>query len=199
MKVAGIPFEEHRIPLYGPGSKEKILEFSPAGKVPCLIEGKLAIWDSLAICEYLAEKKPSLWPSDAAARAVARSVSAEMHSGFANLRTHMSMNIRKAFPRANGGGKGRTPEVLADIARIVAMWSDCRARFGKEGPYLFGEFSIADAMYAPIVLRFLTYDVEMPAVCRAYSDAMLALPAMREWMEAARAETETLPQFEPYG
>ncbi len=194
MKVAGIPFEEHRIPLYGPGSKEKILEFSPAGKVPCLIEGKLAIWDSLAICEYLAEKKPSLWPSDAAARAVARSVSAEMHSGFANLRTHMSMNIRKKHP-----GKGRTPEVLAEIDRIVAMWSDCRERFGKEGPYLFGEFSIADAMYAPIVLRFLTYDVEMPAVCRAYSDAMLALPAMREWMEAARAETETLPQFEPYG
>ena len=111
----------------------------------------------------------------------------------------MSMNIRKKFPRTNGGGKGRTPESLADIGRIVAMWSDCRARFGKEGPFLFGKFSIADAMYAPVVLRFLTYDVEMPAVCRDYSDAMLALPAMREWMEAARAETETLPQFEPYG
>ena len=198
MKVAGIAFEEQRIPLYGPGSKEKLLEFSPAGKVPCLVderrEGKLAVWDSLAICEYLAEKKPSLWPSDAAARAVARSVSAEMHSGFANLRTHMSMNIRKRYP-----DKGRTPEVLGDIGRIVAMWSDCRARFGKEGPFLFGRFSIADAMYAPVVLRFLTYDVEMPAVCRDYSDAMLALPAMREWMEAARAETETLPQFEPYG
>lgn len=198
MKVAGIAFAEQRIPLYGPGSKEQILAFSPAGKVPCLIdetrEGSLAVWDSLSICEYLAEKTPALWPREPLARAVARSVSAEMHSGFQNLRTHMSMNIRKQYP-----GKGRTPEVLADIERIVAMWSDCRARFGQGGPYLFGQFSIADAMYAPIVLRFRTYEVELPAVCRAYADAILALPAMQEWMAAALAETEFLPQFEPYG
>jgi len=198
MKVAGIGFSEVRIPLYGPGAKEQILAFSPAGKVPCLVDetanGRLAVWDSLAICEYLAEKTPSLWPSDSAARAVARSISAEMHSGFQSLRSHMSMNIRKHYP-----DKGRTPEVLAEIARIVAMWSDCRARFGKEGPFLFGRFSIADAMYAPVVLRFRTYAVELPEVCKAYADAVVALPAMQEWMEAARAETESLPQFEPYG
>ena len=194
LKVAGIAFDEERIPLYGPESKQRILAFSPAGKVPCLVDGTLAIWDSLAICEYLAEKDPSLWPREPAARAVARSVSAEMHSGFQNLRTHMSMNIRKRHP-----GKGRTPEALADIARIVAMWSDCLTRFGKEGSFLFGRFSIADAMYAPVVLRFRTYEVELPGACRAYADAVLALPAMQDWIAAAQAETETLPQFEPYG
>jgi glutathione S-transferase len=199
MKVAGIAFTEHRIPLYGPGSKEQILVYSPAGKVPCLAVdnesgGDLRVWDSLAICEYLAEKHPGLWPQDPAARAVARSISAEMHSGFAHLRTHMSMNIRKRHP-----GKGRTPEALADVARIVAMWSDCRAKYGTEGPYLFGKFSIADAMYAPVVLRFRTYEVELPPDCRAYADAILALPAMQEWIAAAGAETESLPQFEQYG
>jgi glutathione S-transferase len=194
MKVAGIPFTEHRIPLYGPGSREQILAFSPAGKVPCLVDGNLSIWDSLAICETLAERYPGLWPKDPAARAVARSVSAEMHSGFAQLRTHMSMNIRTRHP-----GKGRTPEVLAEVARIVAMWSDCRARFGAGGPFLFGAFCIADAMYAPVVLRFATYEVELPPDCRAYADAVLALPALQDWITAARAETEFLPQFEPYG
>ena len=194
MKVAGIEFTEVRIPLYGPDSKQRILAFSAAGKVPCLVDGKLSIWDSLAICEYLAEKHAALWPLDPAARAVARSVSAEMHSGFQNLRTHMSMNIRRQHP-----GKGRTPEVLAEIARITALWADCRARFAQGGPFLFGRFSIADAMYAPVVLRFRTYEVELPLESRAFSDAILGLPAMREWMKAAAAETETLLQFEPYG
>ena len=194
MKVAGIPFAEHRIPLYGPGSKAQILAYSPAGKVPCLADGDLRVWDSLSICEYLAEKHPGLWPQDPAARALARSVSAEMHSGFANLRAKMSMNIRKRYP-----GLGRTPESLADVARIVSLWSDCRARYGKGGRFLFGAFSIADAMYAPVVLRFRTYEVELPADCRAYSDAVLALPAMQDWIAAAMAETESLPQFELYG
>ncbi len=194
MKVAGIPFAEHRIPLYGPGSKDQILVYSPAGKVPCLADGDLRVWDSLSICEYLAEKHPGLWPQDPAARALARSVSAEMHSGFANLRAKMSMNIRKRYP-----GLGRTPESLADVARIVSLWSDCRARYGKGGRFLFGAFSIADAMYAPVVLRFRTYEVELPADCRAYSDAVLALPAMQDWIAAAMAETESLPQFELYG
>ena len=194
MKVAGIDFDEERIALYGPQSRQQILAFSPAGKVPCLMDGALAVWDSLAICEFLAEKNPSLWPQDPAARAVARSVSAEMHSGFQNLRTHMSMNIRKFHP-----GKGRTPEVLAEIERVVAMWSDCRARYGQGGPFLFGRFSIADAMYAPVVLRFRTYEVGLPEACRAYSNAILALPAMKEWIAAATAETELLPQFEQYG
>ncbi len=194
MKVAGIPFAEHRIPLYGPGSKAQILAYSPAGKVPCLADGDLRVWDSLSICEYLAEKHPGLWPQDPAARALARSISAEMHSGFANLRAKMSMNIRKRYP-----GLGRTPESMADVARIVSLWSDCRARYGKGGRFLFGAFSIADAMYAPVVLRFRTYEVELPADCRAYSDAVLALPAMQDWIAAAMAETESLPQFELYG
>ena len=194
MKVDGIPFAEERIPLYVPGSKERILAFSPAGKVPCLVDGGLRVWDSLAICEYLAERHPGLWPAEAQARALARSVSAEMHSGFASLRAAMSMNIRKRYP-----GKGRTPEVLADIARITAMWSDCRDHFGAGGPFLFGRFSVADAMYAPVVLRFQTYAVELPAVCAAYVDAILSLPPLREWIGDAVAETESLPQFEPYG
>jgi len=194
MKVLELPFEELRIPLYVAGSKEQILRYSPSGRVPCLIDGAVRVWESLAILEYLAETHSQLWPAAPAARAAARSISAEMHAGFANLRQHMSMNVRKRHP-----GKGRTPEVLQEIARIVAMWSDCRARFGAAGPYLFGRFSAADSMYAPVVLRFRTYDVELPAQCRAYCDAMLALPAMREWIAAAEAETEVLEKFEPYG
>src|SRR5690348_15772956 len=132
MKVLGIPFDEVRIPLYKPGSKEKILGYSPAGKVPILKDGDTVIWDSLAILEYLAEKYPALWPKEPAQRAKARAVSAEMHSGFAKLREHMSMNIRKRYP-----GKGRTPEVLADIARIDAIWSEAKE------PFLFGTFTAA--------------------------------------------------------
>lgn len=193
MKVAGIEFAEHRIALYEPQAKAAILAFSPAGKVPCLIDADLHVWDSLAICEYLAEKRPGLWPDDPSARALARSVSAEMHSGFAHLRQNMCMNIRRSHP-----GKGRTPEVLAEIARIVELWSDCRARHGAGGPFLFGRFSIADAMYAPVVLRFRTYAVELPPVCRAYADAVLALPAMRDWIADAQRETESLAQFDLY-
>jgi glutathione S-transferase len=180
MKVHGLPFDEERIPLYAPGSKEKILRHSPAGKVPILKDGATTVWDSLAILEYLAERNPRLWPRDAAERARARSIAAEMHAGFAKLREHMSMNVRKRYP-----GKGRTPEVLADIARITAIWADAR------GPFLFGEFTAADAMYAPVVLRFRTYAVEGPN--RSYMDAMLKLPAMREWIEASEREPESIP------
>ncbi|MDH3318554.1 MAG: glutathione S-transferase family protein [Betaproteobacteria bacterium] len=187
MKVLGIPFREHRIALYQPESKRELLQYSPAGKVPCLVDGATSVWDSLAILEYLAERHPGLWPADAALRARARSISAEMHSGFPNLRQHMSMNVRRRHP-----GKGRTPEVLAEIARIVAIWSECR------GPFLFGPFGAADAMYAPVVLRFRTYEVELRSVCRAYADAVLALPALQEWMRDAERETEVLPQFELY-
>jgi glutathione S-transferase len=187
MKVLGIAFRELRIPLYGPESRNEILKHSPAGKVPCLVDGDVRVWDSLAILEYLAEREPRLWPADAALRARARSISAEMHSGFPNLRQHMSMNIRKRHP-----GKGRRPEVLAEIARIVSIWSECR------GPFLFGAFGAADAMYAPVVLRFRTYEVELPPACRAYADAVLALPALQEWMRDAERETEILAQFEQY-
>ena len=186
MKVLGIPFDEVRIPLYKPGSKEKILGYSPAGKVPILKDGDTVIWDSLAILEYLAEKYPALWPKEPAQRAKARAVSAEMHSGFAKLREHMSMNIRKRYP-----GKGRTPEVLADIARIDAIWSEAKE------PFLFGTFTAADAMYAPVVLRFRTYGVDVRK--KSYLDAMLALPAMQEWIEAAEREVESIPEQDLYG
>jgi glutathione S-transferase len=193
MKQLGIDFEELRIPLYGPGAKEEVLRHSPSGKVPCLAESKLRIWDSLAILEHLAETRRKLWPDAPAARAMARSISAEMHSGFSELRTHMSMNIRKRHP-----GKGRTSAVLAEIARITGMWSACRQRFGGTGPFLFGRFSAADAMYAPVVLRFRTYEVELPPECRAYADAVLALPAMQDWIAAAEHETEVIEKFELY-
>jgi len=185
MKVLGIDFQEKRIPLYVPGAREQILLESPAGKVPCLVDGSVRVWDSLAILEYLAEKNPAVWPQDRAARAHARSISAEMHSGFPHLRNHMSMNIRKRHP-----GKGRTPEVLAEIERLDAIFS------GAKGPFLFGPFCAADAMYAPVVLRFRTYDVQMKN--RKYGEAMLALPAMKDWIAAAERETESLPQFELY-
>ncbi len=194
MKQLGIAFQEVRVPLYVPGYKEELLRYNPAGKVPCLIDGATRVWDSLAILEYLAETHRTLWPAAPAARAVARSISAEMHSGFPHLREHMAMNVRRRLP-----GRGRTPETLADIARVLAIWSDCRARFNGGGPFLFGRFGAADAMYAPVVLRFRTYEVELPAECRAYSDAVLALPAMREWIDAAERETESLPQFDLYG
>jgi glutathione S-transferase len=186
MKVLGLAFDEKRIPLYGPGAKEEILRYSPAGRVPILHDGSTVVWDSLAILEYLAERHPQLWPHDAAQRARARSISAEMHAGFAKLREHMSMNIRKRYP-----GKGRTPEVLKEIERIQAIWSEAR------GPFLFGAFSAADAMYAPVVLRFRTYEVEVRK--KSYMDAVLALPAMREWIEAAEREAESIPEFDLYG
>jgi glutathione S-transferase len=183
MKVLGLAFDEKRIPLYGPAAKGEILKHSPSGKVPCLVDGSLVVWDSLAILEYLAERRAQLWPADAAERARARSISAEMHSGFANLRNHMGMNVRKRYP-----GRGRTPEVLEEIKRIDAIWSQAK------GPFLFGAFGAADAMYAPVVLRFRTYAVRVSN--REYAEAMLELPAMREWIEAAEREPETIPQFD---
>jgi glutathione S-transferase len=186
LKTLDFAFDVRRIPLYGPGAKDEILKHSPAGKVPVLIDGTTVVWDSLAILEYLAEKKPALWPADPAERARARSVAAEMHSGFPNLREHMSMNVRKRYP-----GRGRTPQVLAEVERIQAIWSAAR------GPFLFGAFSAADAMYAPVVLRFRTYGVEVAN--QAYYAAMLALPAMQEWIAAAEREAESIPQFEMYG
>ena len=192
MRQAGIPFDEVRIALYQPGSKARLLQYSPAGKVPVLIDGPVTVWDSLAILEYLADKFPQcrLWPEDRAARAHARTISAEMHAGFARLREHMSMNLRRSLP-----GRGRTPEVDAEIGRITRMWLDCLGRYG--GPFLFGAFGAADAMYAPVAGRFTTYGVALPPPCQRYVGALLALPALQEWYAAARAEAEVLPQFEP--
>jgi len=188
-----LPFEEERVALFEPGYKARILAYSPAGKVPVLIDGGVAVWESLAIGEYLAEKFPALgyWPADAAARALARSVSAEMHAGFGDLRDRMPMNIRGSHP-----GKGRSPEVDANIRRICAIWQDCLARSG--GPFLFGNFGFADAMYAPVVSRFLTYAVDLDASLRGYVERVWGLPAMLEWRAAAVAETEVLEEDEPY-
>jgi len=185
LKAFGFDFDTVRIPLYGPGARQEILKHSPAGKVPILKDGGTVVWDSLAILEYLAEKKPKVWPAAAADRARARSIAAEMHSGFANLRAHMSMNVRRRYP-----DRGRTPEVLTEIGRIDEIWSQAT------GPFLFGPFSAADAMYAPVVLRFRTYEVEVSN--RAYAEAVLALPAMQEWIAAAERETESIPQFDMY-
>ena len=193
MKHAGIAFGETRISLYQIDAKENLLRHSGAGKVPVLQHGDLTIWDSLAICEYLAEKHPDkqLWPMKASVRAQARSVSAEMHSGFASLRNHMPMNVRRKIPN-----RAATPEASVDIARIQTIWEDCRSRHAKAGAFLFGDFSIADAMYAPVVSRFHTYEVPLSAATAAYSQTILALPAFRQWVAEANAETEVAPQYE---
>ncbi|MDK9691366.1 glutathione S-transferase family protein [Azospira sp.] len=187
LKQAGLPFREIPVRLRQADTKAQILAHSPSGKVPALIDGDLTVWDSLAICEYLAEKASlnhvDLWPADPKARAEARSVSAEMHSGFAALRQQMSMEVAASRP-----GEGQTPEVLADIARIAALWTSSRERFAAAGPFLFGDFSVADAMYAPVAFRFHTYGVELPPLAAAYRDTLLALPAMQEWAAGARAE-----------
>ncbi len=185
LKQTGAAFDEEVIPLSEAATRSTVLRFSPSGSVPALKHNELTVWDSLAICEYLAETFPQakLWPEDKAARAVARAVSAEMHSGFAALRDHLPMNMRSSFPN-----RGVTPEVQADINRITAIWRDCRKRFGADGPFLFGGFTIADAMYAPVVSRFRTYKVELEEVAQAYTDAVWALPALQEWLTAAKNE-----------
>jgi glutathione S-transferase len=185
MKTLGLPFEERRIPLDQPNTQQEILKHTPAGKVPCLVDGANVVWDSLAILEYLAEKRPELWPADAAARARARSVSAEMHSGFFAVRNAMPMNVRNRYP-----GKGRSAEVDADVARIDAIWSAARK------PLLFGGFCAADAMFAPVAVRFRTYEPPLSAASRAYLQALLALPAMQEWSAAAGREAEALSKYD---
>ena len=191
LKESGIAFEEIIVPLSQPDSHTNILKYSPSARVPCLIDAELTIWDSLAICEYLAEGRPQLWPAHPAARAHARSISAEMHSGFTAVRQQMPMNCR-----ADLAGRGRTPEVDADIARISAIWEEFRNRYRADGNFLFGAFTIADAMYAPIVWRFRTYGVSLPDVAQHYCDHVVNLPSMQEWLTAARAEPWTIPEYE---
>jgi glutathione S-transferase len=192
LRQAGIAFEEVVIPLYQAGSKEALLARSPAGKVPVLAHGERTVWDSLAILEYLAESFPAagLWPQDATARALARSVAAEMHAGFAALRAGMPMDLKEHRP-----GRQRSQAVDADIERVTAIWRDCRTRFGAGGPFLFGAFSAADAMYAPVATRFRTYGVALDPVCQAYADALLDLPAFLEWQRAARQEPWVITRY----
>lgn len=189
LKHFDIEFTEVRIPLDQPETKAQILQYSPSGMVPALIDEDLILWESIAICEYLVEQFPDrpLWSADPTARAIARAVSAEMHAGFLPLRRHMSMDMRSRYP-----GKGREPGVMENIERITMLWKECRTRFGTGGDFLFGEFSIADAMYAPVVSRFVTYGVELDAIAQSYADAIWNLPAMQEWIQAAEAETEVL-------
>ena len=198
LKVKDIAFDEIRIPLYQQNSKAAIQARAPAGrarygKVPMLEDGDLTVWDSLAICEYAAECHPALhcWPADVRDRARARSISAEMHSGFRTLRTQMPMNCRRTPAPVP-----RNDELDADIARVVEIWTQARDAHAAPGPYLFGEFGIADAMYAPVVLRFTAYAVDLPATARAYADAILALPALQAWIADARRETEVLEHFQ---
>jgi len=182
LKIAGASFTEIPITLRQPDTKDQILVHSPSGKVPALKHGELLVWDSLAILEYLAELFPqaNLWPQDSAARAVARSVSAEMHSGFQAVRQALPMDLLLEEKKED-----LSPEVLADIARITAIWRDCRARFGASGPFLFGAFSNADAMFAPVVTRFTSYGIALDPVSQAYIEAVWALPALLEWKAAA--------------
>lgn len=194
MKAANIPFEEVLIPIYaGAADKQRILDVSPAGKVPVLTDGDVTVWDSLAIIEYLAETFPQaqLWPQDLVARAHARAISAEMHGGFGGLRRECGMNIHRPV-----GPKTLSEEAKENIARVQDIWTDCRQRYGGAGPFLFGTFSAADAMYAPVVHRFRTYAIAVSLPVKEYMKAMLAYPAFAEWTAQALAETLVIERFE---
>jgi glutathione S-transferase len=189
LSEAGIDFEEIRIPLDTAEFAERIGAISPSRRVPVLMLDHQPIWDSLAIAETVAERWPDkgLWPSDAVLRAHARSISAEMHSGFAELRESMPMNCR-----AMGRKVALTDALTADINRIFAIWSDCRNRYGSEAGWLFGSFSVADAMYAPVVFRFRTYGIDLPQSAAAYPERVMKSKAIQSWLAATESETEVL-------
>ncbi|QPF82292.1 glutathione S-transferase family protein [Bradyrhizobium genosp. L] len=194
LRANEIPFEEIFIPLYtDQADKDRILSFSKAGKVPTLIDGDVTVWDSLAIIEYLAERFPDakLWPADRAARAHARAISAEMHSGFVALRNECGMNLHRPIRAV-----ALSDDARANVARVQEIWADCHARYGKQGPFLFGAFSGADAMYAPVVHRFRTYAISVEGAARHYYDAMLALPAFQQWTRDGLAEALLIDRFE---
>jgi glutathione S-transferase len=194
LRANDIAFEEVFIPLYtGEADKQRILDVTPSGKVPALVDGDITIWDSLAIIEYAAERFPQarLWPEDRAARAHARSISAEMHSGFMALRNECGMNLHRPI-----GAIALSADARANIARIQEIWIECRERHGKSGPFLFGAFSGADAMFAPVVHRFRTYAIEVAPEVADYMKAMMALPAFQQWTKAGLAETIVIEKFE---
>ncbi len=193
LRYVGADLKIVRVPLYMPDSQEKIRQYSPSGLVPVLLHDRRHLWDSLAIAEYLNDRFPEakLWPDDIDARAIARSVSAEMHSGFSTLRSVMPMNIRR-----KGSPPVLTPALNRDLQRVRAVWRFCRDRYGAGGPFLFGRFSIADAMYAPVVTRFESYGLPVGPIERKYMDDMLSFPPLKEWMDAARAEKEIIQKYE---
>jgi glutathione S-transferase len=189
-----IPVEEILIPLDQPDTHDKIRQYSPSGRVPCLVvDDTIAVWESLAIIEFLAETYPDkpIWPQDRAARALARSISNEMHAGFMGLRKACPMNLRKTFTWRDFGR-----EASEDAVRIVELWRDARSRLGSGGPFLFGAFTAADAMFAPVVTRFHTYGWPIDPDIRSYMDAVLALPAFQDWLAAAKAEPWIVPSDE---
>ncbi|MEZ0188759.1 glutathione S-transferase family protein [Ralstonia solanacearum] len=194
-RQAGIPFEEIRLRLGSESFAAEIHRYSPAGRVPVLVDGDITVWDSLAICETLAERFPRarLWPEDPKARAHARSICAEMHAGFANLRSQMPMNVTAMLP-----GLGWNVAVQRDVDRIAQIWTELRQKYAAEGPFLFGHFTVADAFYAPVASRFATYGVRLPESAKTYADHILNLPAMQEWIESARGERDFLADDEPY-
>lgn len=202
MRQAGIPFEEVlvRFDAFDAGSqfKQTLAGVSPTGKVPVLQDGELIIWDTLSIAEYLAETFPEkrLWPLDVAARARARSVCAEMHSGFSALRSHCPQNIEASLPEVGALIWRDQPAVRADVARLVAMWRELLSAYG--GPLLFGKFSIADAYFAPVCLRLTTYALPVPADIAAYVERVAALPGVANWITQARAEQDFRAFEEPY-
>jgi glutathione S-transferase len=189
----GVPFKEELVPQRRPDTKEKALRYSPTALVPAFAHGDLRAWESLAIIQTIAELHPELpiWPKDPVARAHARSISAEMHAGFQDLRNACPMNLGKRF-----ASRDRGENVQANVDRLVALWTECRRRFGQGGPFLFGAFTAVDAMYAPVVSRFETYAIQVPAAVRAYMDAVQALPAFREWVAAALEEPWVLEASE---
>jgi glutathione S-transferase len=196
-KLAGIDFREDVHNMGAPDWPDFVRSISPSARVPVLRHGEIVVWESLAIGDYLADLHPEagLWPEDRAAKAEARAISAEMHAGFTALRSSMWMNMRQRFP-----GKGRTPGALADVARIAAIWDDCRQRFGSGGPYLFGKaLTLADAMYAPVVSRFVTWEPPLPAAAKAYVAAVWEHPLMVEWRKGAEAEPWVLAKYETPG
>lgn len=193
LQHAGAQFEEILVPLDAADTAANIAKHSRAGRLPILLDGDLTIWDSLAICEYLAEKFPAakLWPEDAKARATARSICAEMHSGFVALRTDCTMKIRARYP-----ARPLRDEVKADLARLSEIWSQTRERFGQGGPYLFGGFSNADAFFGPVAARVKTYALPVEGVAAAYVDALWASPPVRAWVAGAERETLIVPRYE---
>ncbi len=192
MKHFGIPFREHLVSVAGRDYNASLKPIAGNARVPCLHEDGFQVWDSLAIAEMLAERQPAMWPADAKARARVRSICAEMHSGFTHLRSAMPMNLKLKL-------KGRLPsaEVQRDIDRVVEIWSEARTQFANgDGPWLFGEFSVADAMFAPVACRFDIYNVPLPPVAAAYRDTVLAHPALQEWRAAALLETEAHAHYD---
>lgn len=192
LKHFGIPFSEHLVSVAGREYNPLLKPLAGNARVPALHDDGFQVWESIAIAEYLAEKYPSMWPADAKARARARSISAEMHAGFSHLRQAMPMNLKLRLK-----GKPADEKVQRDIDRVIEIWTEARMEFaGSAGPYLFGDFSIADCMYAPVVFRFHVYNVGLPPVAAAYRDTLLAHPAMQAWLDAGIRETETHAHFD---